>query len=222
MKEQRHSLQASHLSVEGIGDCWVRLDSGRASAALEVDGIPFGLLSDAEQDSAVTAYAAFLQGLEQPLQIIVRLLPADLQRQLEELDAQAQRLPAALAPFAHSHRAFLHDLAQRGGLLERHHYLVIANESSPTAPVHLLQRWRRGGPAMTERSMVDLSARLEALVGGLRRCNLGSRRLSGYELAALLYACWCPERSRRQRLVADLEEVLPSLIVAEASERSGT
>ena len=97
MKRQRHALQASHLSVEGIGDCWVRLDSGRASAALEVDGIPFGLLSDAEQDSAVTAYAAFLQGLEQPLQIIVRLLPADLQRQLEELDAQAQRLPAALA-----------------------------------------------------------------------------------------------------------------------------
>lgn len=221
MKQQRHSLQASHLTIAGIGDCWVRLDSGRASAALEVDGIPFGLLSDAEQESAVTAYAAFLQGLDHSLQIIVRLLPADLHCHLEELDAQAQRLPAALAPFARSHRAFLHDLAGRGRLLERHHYLVIADEPGPTAPIPLLRRWRRHGPAVSERSVAELSARLEALAGGLRRCNLGSRRLSGHELAALLYACWCPERSRRQRLVAGLEETLPTLIVA-ATDRSGT
>jgi hypothetical protein len=37
----------------------------------------------------------------------------------------------------------------------------------------------------------------------LGRCGLAARRLSGGELAQLLYACWNPELARVQRLRRD-------------------
>lgn len=220
MKRTPASVQASHLRVSGIGDAWVILEHGACCAALEVDGLPFTLLSDDEQANTVTGYAAFLQGLEQPLQLLVRLLPADMDRYLQELEHQARRLPPGLAPVARSHVAFLRDLARRRLLLERHHYLVITSTPGHATTAPLLQRWRRQERPTTAQPGGELPARLDALIAGLRRCNLNARRLGGAELAALLYSCWRPEGARRQRLAAELQEALPSLLVAGPHERN--
>ena len=204
------ATQERSLRIAGIGERWVTFADGGSVAALEVDGIPFRLRADDEQESTVTSYAEFLQGLEQPVQVLVRVLPMDLQRYLADLERRSRLLPEALAPFARAHTAFLRTLAQKRRLLERHHYVVVATAPPPRA-VRLPWPWRRPEtPPDADEAISVLLARLETLSEGLRRAGLDARQLSGKELALLLHACWCPELSRQQRITADLDHALLS------------
>lgn len=198
------SVQARYVNMAGFGDHWVAFADGQRCAALEVDGLAFGLLSDEEQELVVAGYAAFLQGLEQPVQLLVRVLPMDLQGRLANLEERAPLLPDALVPFARDEALLLRALAAKRSLLERHHYLVISTAGT-AIPARWPWPWRRSAAADTDAAPAALAARLDALVVGLRRAGLDARRLSGRELVLLLHACWCPDLSRRQRLADDLD-----------------
>ena len=52
----------------------------------------------------------------------------------------------------------------------------------------------------------QLAARCDEMTRQLTRCGLAARRLDDAELAALFYACWCPDLARVQRLRDDLRE----------------
>ena len=220
MRRRDDSTQARYLRLAAIGKHWVTFEEGHACAALEVAGIPFRLRSDEEQEDVVAGYAGFLQGLEHPVQILVRVLPMDLQGYLADLERRSRLLPETLATFARAHRAFLANLAKQRQLLERHHYVVVSTE--PPAPsVRLPWPWRRRPTATRDQVGAEaaLVARLDSLAEGLRRADLDARRLGGKELALLLHACWCPELARQQRLATDLDEALPTASSVSTEER---
>ncbi len=221
MRRRDDTTQARYLRLVGIGEHWVTFEEGYSCAALEVAGIPFGLRSDEEQESAVAGYAGFLQGLQHPIQILVRVLPMDLQGYLADLERRSRLLPEALAPVARAQATFLANLAKRRQLLERHHYLVIATDPPAPAP-RLPWPWRqRPAPVQDwDGAAGALVARLDALAEGLRRANLDTRRLGGKEFALLLHACWCPELSRQQHLTTDLDEAMPSVPTTDLCGRS--
>jgi hypothetical protein len=199
------SVQAARVGLEAIEEGVLRLAGGRCRAVLRVSSIDFGLQGDAERDAVGAGFAAFLNGLTFPLQVLVRVLPVDLEHYLGPLEARARELPDALADLARDHVAFVRALATRRSLLERRFYVVV-----PADPPHrparsflrLLWPFGRGAAPAVDTAAVQrqLVFRCTEVARQLGRCGLTARRLDDAGLAGLVHACWCPELARVQRL----------------------
>ena len=201
------SVQTSHVGVEAIADDVLHLTGGEERAVLEVTSLNFALQGEREQAATVASFAGFLNSLTFPVQVLVRVLPLDVDGYLLELDRRSRHLGDGLAELARDHLAYLRRLARSRTLLERRFYLVVPAQA-PVAE-HRGRGWPFGrrverlGPAAARR---QLTVRCEELARQLARCGLAARRLSDVELAQLLYACWCPELARVQRLQRDLAD----------------
>jgi hypothetical protein len=192
-------LQTAHLRLEAIDEDVACLGSGQYRAVLEVGSVNFALQGEIEQEATVAGFAAFLNGLTFPVQVLVRVLPLDLERYLTELERGARRLPDHLVELARDHATFLRRLARSRTLLERRFYLVVPAQNDGAAPRRLTLGRRRTAddPAAARK---QLTFRCEEVTRQLGRCGLAVRRLTSAELAQLLYTCWCPELARVQRL----------------------
>src|SRR5690242_15670195 len=78
------SVQAAHAGLDALDDGVATFRDGRQRAVLEVCGAHFGLLEAEAQDATLAGFAAFLDSLDFPIQILVRVLPADLDRRAQE------------------------------------------------------------------------------------------------------------------------------------------
>lgn len=194
--------QAVHVGLERIAEDAIVLTGGERRAVLEVGSLNFALQGDREREATVAGFAAFLNGLTFPIQILVRVLPVDVAGYLENLERRARELNGPLADLAYDHVAFVHRLARSRTLLERRFYLVVPARSE-------IGRTGGGGWPFTARSndmaseaslRHQLTHRCAETERQLLRCGLGARRLTDVELARLLYTCWCPELARTQRL----------------------
>ncbi len=223
------SVQTAHLGVQGIEDGVLRLTNGQLRAVLEVGSVNFGLKGEVEQEAIVASYAAFLNSLGYPVQILVRVLGIDIEAYLVDLE---RRLPHTgfdrLAELGRDHIAFLRRLAHRRTLLERRFYLVVPGASPGRRRRGLWPfgigrhphaspdgRAANGGEALRE-----LNRRCEEITRDLGRAGLSVRRLEGPELAQLLYACWCPDLARIQRFRRDLADYTSLVVHAAPGEGS--
>jgi hypothetical protein len=195
------SVQTVHVALEAVDEDVVVLAGEQYRAVLEVGSVNFGLQGEAEQEAVVASFAAFVNGLTFPVQILVWVLPINLDRYLGELERRAQRLPDNLADVAHDHGAFLRRLARNRTLLERRFYLVVPAQS-PEGVLRVGWSFRSRPQTLgADEARRQLTFRCEEVARGLARCGLSVRRLHGLELTGLFYACWCPDLARTQRLV---------------------
>src|SRR3990170_8859406 len=80
-----------HLDIEDIRDDLVILKNGNAVAILQTTAVNFDLLSEREQDSMIFAYAALLNSLTYPIQVIVRSKRMDISNYLKLLSEAEQK-----------------------------------------------------------------------------------------------------------------------------------
>lgn len=228
------SVQQAHVRLDAIADGIVQLVGGRHRAVLEVSGVDFGMLTAQGQEALAAAFGAFLNGLGYPIQILVRVVPADLESYLGELERRAREdLPEGLALLAHDHGSFLRQLAERRALLERRFYGVVpAGEDHAGAAGG--RSFRLPFTASGRRQAADdppageghvppavhrqLTARCEEVERQLGRCGLAAKRLGDVALAQLFHAVWCPELSRTQRIRRQLGDYT-ALAVQTAANR---
>jgi hypothetical protein len=111
-------------------------------------------------------------------------------------------------------------VAVGGLLLGRTYRLRSADEPGAATTLRLPRRPGAGrGDETAEAAATaarQLAARCDDLTRQLGRCGLTTRRLGDGELAALHYACWCPDLARVQRLRRDLADY-QGLVVARAA-----
>lgn len=203
---RRASVQAAVLGLDAIEDGSARFAGGWLAAVLEVGAVNFAFLGEAEREALIASYAAFLNGLRSPVQIVVRVVPVSLEGYAAELDRHTEPgAPGPLADVARDHAAFLRRLARTRALLDRRCYVVV-----PLAIARPDRSWRApfrrrlGSDALGGQARRRLDARCDEVAQQLARCGLPVRRLTSAELAELYYACWCPELARVQRLRRDL------------------
>lgn len=215
------SVQTAHLSLEAIEDGVVRLRGGQYRAVLEVRSINFELMNPGQQEALIAGYTAWLNGLGFPVQILARVLPVDVTAYLEDLSARTRKVASGpLVALASDHLAYVQRLARDRALLERRFYVVIPAESALGRRSGLWGLPRRRDPEVGEQAAhSQLQGRCREVERGLARSGLFVRRLGSVELAELLYACWCPELSRVQRLRARLSEYTGLVVARRAGGR---
>jgi len=215
----RHpSVQSSRLDLEAIEDDVVYIAGGDYRAVLEVGSVNFGLQGERQQEVLVASYAAFLNSLAFPVQVLVRVLPLDLDRYLGELERRARdELPEPMAELARDHAAFLRRLARNRTLLERRFYLVVPAGRDATGPDRGWRLIRRARAVDLAAARRQLTVRCEEIARQLGRCELSVRRLHSIELAQLYHACWCPELARVQRLGRELTDYTALVVRASSA-----
>jgi hypothetical protein len=206
------SVQTVRLGIDAIHDEVVALRDGEYRAVLEVSGTVSPFEDDVQQESLLASFAAFLNALGYPIQVLVRATPVDLSRYVSGIEDRAGREShVQLVALAHDHAAFVQSLARQRTLLERRFYVVVPAEARPAV------RWWQALPGRRHQRSHDDEPRREAaarqlmfrcdeVMRQLGRCGLTSRRLGDLDLAHLYLACWSPERARAQRFRQQLDD----------------
>jgi hypothetical protein len=208
----RYASAQALLPLDDIQGDMLRLRGGGYRAVLEAGSVNVALRSAAEQEAIVTGYRAFLNALRYPIQILVRVLPTDIEAYLAGLRGAGTR-GRPLARLALDHEAFVRRLARERTLLERRFYVVVLadedgngrQDGRPASPATRLLPWRpwsaNGGlPAPV--AAQQLASRCEEVRQGLAGFGVTARRLGEGELAELWYAMLTPDRARLQPLSA--------------------
>jgi len=223
---RRASVQGTRLGIDAIQDGVVELAGGEFRAVLELGGTARPFEDDARLEGLLAGFAAFLNGLSYPLQILVRASPVDLTRYIAALEERGRHvMEGQLAELAHDHALFVQGLARQRTLLERRFYVIVPSESMPRGSwLRHVQRPRAAAAEEPRRDAArrQLTFRCDDVARQLGRCGLAVRRLTDLELAQLYLACWSPERARAQRFRQRLDEYTTLAVrAARASEAAG-
>ena len=205
---RRTTVQGTHLAIEAIADGVVTFAGGRRRAVLAVGSLNFATLGEAKQREVVVSYAAALDSLTFPVQVLVRATPPDLTAYLAARDARAAREPhARLRHVARDRNAFVRRLAGGRAFIDRRFYLVIPTDDPRPAALSRPRGGREAAGAGDKTIATrQLAARCDDLIRQLGRYGLVARRLDDAELAALYFACWCPDIAGIERLGRELRD----------------
>ncbi|MCU4187366.1 PrgI family protein [Acidiferrimicrobium sp. IK] len=123
---------ALRLPFAGVGgDGIVDLGPDGQAVICRASAVTFSLRTPTEQEALVAGFARWLNGLDQPAQLLVRAEPVDLTPSIDALLDAAPGLPhPALESAARAHAAFLAELADRRDLLRREVLVVLRHPPS--------------------------------------------------------------------------------------------
>ena len=148
----------------------IELETGCFALVLRASSTSFALKSEEEQEAIVEAFGRFLNGVAEPLQIVVQSEPVDLDLRATALDRSAVDLDnAALRRAAQGHARFLRQLAT-GEHVHRREILVVLGTRARERSTAQTALERRAGEA------IEL----------LHAAGVELRRIAGDEAAALL------------------------------------
>jgi len=178
------------LPLEDILDGVLCLRGGDYRAVLEAQSVNFALKSEAEQEAIMAGYRAFLNALSYPIQVVVRILPTDVEPYLTALRGRASdRGAEALRRFALDHEAFVRRLARERTLLERRFYVVIPAGLEGAFERRGIRWPWQGRPASHRRGLEaareQLTFRCQEVAQGLGGFGVTTRRLGSDELVEL-------------------------------------
>ncbi len=204
-------------------------------AVLEVEGLNYSLRSEEEQYRLNEQFQQLLVALPHPLQILLRIVPIDLESYLSLFAPTHKPEAAALADpdptfhrrietwtrLATSHVEFMKKRAASQPLLERRFYLVIpaladsvqeGTETTFTRLFHLPSRRKQARAATASRAQHALSIRCQDLERKLHGMGLLTHRLSNAQLMELTYTCLRPREARTYPLLSSWIEGVDRLV----------
>lgn len=178
MARARTSTQ-SFTGIKDIKEDIVFFEKGHASLVIELNAVNFSLLSPAEQDAKIYAYASLLNSLSFPLQIVIRSKKLDISNYLRLLEQQgAKTQDETLSLQIKKYRDFVAELVRVNIILDKKFYVVIY--------FSFLEKVASFGN-FEEAAKASLHSKAASLNNQLARLNLRARTLQKDELVRLFY-----------------------------------
>lgn len=206
-----------HLEIADIKDDIVLLKDGSCCLILKTTAINFGLLSEREQDATIYAYAALLNSLTFPIQIIIRSKKKDITSYLSLLDEEIlkQRNPL-LKNQMQKYRHFIEEIVKKNEVLDKEFFAVLpfsALELGATKAISSSLKKRKSLPFsknyILERAKMNLFPKRDQMIRQFNRLGLKTRQLNSSELIQLFYSIYNPEAVRVQGLALNQDYATP-------------
>ncbi|MEK7521736.1 MAG: hypothetical protein AAB599_02980 [Patescibacteria group bacterium] len=120
------STTQKHLIVSDITEDIVLTKDGGAALVLRSAALNFSLLSENEQEAVTLSYAALINSLSFPIQILVRSQKKDITKYLAYIQEQeAQQKNQQLKGLMTSYRSFISQIVKKRNVLEKEFFVVI-------------------------------------------------------------------------------------------------
>ena len=174
-----------------IGDV-VRLRGGDFRAIVEAIPVNYALKAAEEQEAILAGYRRWLNGLSYPVQILVRVVPTDVDRYLDGfVDDRRRRHGELWDRLALDHESFVRRIARERTLLDRHCYVIIP-AGTPGAPGRRRRWFGRHRPDVEHTPLIAarrlLAFRTAEVLQALAAIGVTAHRLDRDELVALWQA----------------------------------
>ncbi len=186
-----HASTQKFTEIVDFGDNIVLFEGGYAAMVIEVTASNFALLSRREQDSKIYSYAALLNSLSFPIQILIRNKRMDISSYLKELDeAAATTKNPQLARHIKLYRTFVQEMVIVNVVLNKSFYIVIsfsALEGGVTGVSQSIQTGQAKTDIFAVSAMKNLESKANALLPQLQKISSTARVLEKEDLIKLFY-----------------------------------
>ncbi len=174
------------IRIEGVHDGILILPNGEYRLALETSSINFELMSETEQDAIIDTYQSFLNSLNTPFQILVRVRELDMDKYISSFrENQTSSDEEAFTDQTTSYTQFVKGLVSDNKILTRSFYVVLPYSSNGKDFEVVKEQLKLTGDIVSK---------------GLGRMGMQSRRLSSLEVLDLFYSFYSPKQAKRQPL----------------------
>ena len=213
-----------HLDIDDVRDHLVLFKDGGVSLVLQTTAVNFGLLSETEQDAMMYAFAATLNSLSFPIQIVIRSQKYDITTYIErlrqaELRQQNQKFRSQMTRY----RAFVESTIQENNVLDKRFYIVI-----PFSPIELglgstfgifgSRKVPYSKTYILEKAKTALMPRRDHLLRSLSRVGLKGMQLSTEQLISLYHDIYNPETARGQHVGMHIDSFTAPLMQRTGAE----
>lgn len=216
------STTQRYLEIFDITNDLLMLQDGTCSILLKTGAINFDLFSEEEQDATIYAYAALLNSLSFPIEIVIRSQRKDVSQYLDLLKNQETKAYTPLRKKQiREYRTFVEQLVQERNVLDKKFYLVLTASAIEMGLV-TTSTFIPGAPAskqaaqtsfdkyaVIEKALTILQPRRDHLVHQLARIGLYSEQLKTQEIIQLFYGIYNPEASQGQKIVNSADYTTP-------------
>ena len=197
------STTQEHLDIEDIVQNIVLLKDGGATIVLKVGAVNFNLLSEEEQDGIIYAYAALLNSLTFPAQILIRSQQKDITNYLKLLESQEKNQASPIMrKRLFAYRLFVEKLVKERRVLDKKCYVAIPffrSELGLASPAPFFNKKSKSlpfdKPYIIEKALASLEPKRDNLLRAFGRIGLTARQLSTQDLIELFYSAYNPKAS---------------------------
>jgi hypothetical protein len=186
-----HSSTQKFTEIVDFVDNIVVLEGGNACMIIEITASNFALLSKREQDTRIFSYAALLNSLSFPIQILIRNKRMDITNYLKELDDVIKTTKnQQLQIYIKYYRSFVHEMVTVNSVLNKAFYIVIpfsSLESGVSGAAQTMQKGPLQTASFASSAKKALSNKAESVLGQLQKFAMSARVLERDDLIKLFY-----------------------------------
>lgn len=197
---KRMSTQ-EHLDIADIKDDMVVLKNGKVSIVVETTSLNFDLLDAPEQDAKIGSFAAFLNAVNFPVQIVIKTQRTDIAGYLKLLESYKSKLTSeAITNQVTLYQDFINNLTQTTQILDKRFYTVIPTLKLPT----IKNNWFKetfGTPErianvtrIVQKAKEELYPKRDAIIKQFQNMGVAAKQLTNDELIKLYYSVYEPDK----------------------------
>lgn len=182
---------------------------------IEITASNFALLSQREQSTKIFSYAAFLNSLSFPVQILIRNKRMDISSYLKTLDETEKTITIPqLKNHIKLYRAFVHEMVTVNVVLNKSFYIIIPYSSLETGVGGVAQASQKGisqTEALAQSAKKSLQSKADSLLVQLQKFAVSAKILEKEDLIKLLYVIYNEETELQ---VAQIENGTRAAIIS--------
>ena len=224
-KKEKVASTQNHLDIDDVRDGVVILKGGGAAAVLQTTAVNFDLLSENEQDAMIFAFAALLNSITFPIQILIRTKRMDVSNYLYRIgEAKKDATSPTILNHIKRYEKFIKDLVSRNQVLDKRFYIAIpyigidiTQLKSGVADVFRRKPPNVGKWTTLEKAQVNLEPKIEHIIKQLGRIGVKVVRLNTEELVELFYDLYNPDTSRDQKAALGTKEYTTPIVEPDVS-----
>lgn len=197
-----------HLPLEDIKKNLIILKDGSCVMILETSSVNFDLLSEREQEAMIYAYAALINSLTFPIQVVIRSTLKDVSNYLNRLKKQEVKIAdPLLRKQIVSYRQFVEEVVKKNNVLAKSFYIIIpfysvelgiqaaakASFPLPQVGTKKKQALPMSKDKILEKAEATLEPKKEHLIRLFGRLGLSIKQLETKELIRLFYQIYNQE-----------------------------
>jgi len=221
MPNTLQSTTQSFIDIYDITHNLAIFKDGSTSIIIAVDAMNFGLLAEEEQDAIMYAYAALLNSLTYPIEIVIQSQTKDVTHYLKLLQVnENQARSHVMKQRIRSYREFVANLIHERNVLDKKFYVVIhatSLEMGFVSPSSFMPGKKDFDASTVEKSLIIekalniLEPKKDHLISQFARIGLYARQLETQEIIRLFYASYNPESAEGQ-VMADSKSYTTPLV----------
>lgn len=186
-----HASTQKFTEIIEFVDEVVVLEGGNACMIIEITASNFALLSKREQETRIFSYAALLNSLSFPIQVLVRNKRMDISNYLKELDDIIKTTKnTQLQTYIKYYRSFVHEMVTVNTVLNKAFYIVVPFTSLEAGVSGVTQTVQKGPlqiATFAANAKKALQTKVDSLLGQLQKFAMSAHVLEREELIKLFY-----------------------------------